>query len=256
MINYYIAKLYIRHCMADIRINDVPLLRQYIDAELTSEMPVNYLIESSGIQEFKVNICPLLGGLSLHPNAMCVVEIWRYDGSDFKIIPIEKICSSSLSVDETEGVIPIKHHRELFIAEVSYQIKRWSNCEKIPETQNVKQAVIQYYQNISQLLARKQYNNFWEFVRERDNSINIALSLDEEEINNQNHMMFDYLDNGFIVQPVKDALIHYYANGRIVALLDKNLRSALQFINQDNGEVMDIELLLGIKKGYNNFSII
>ena len=255
--NYYIAKLFIRHCRADIRINDVPLFKQEVDADLTLEMPINYLIESSGSQLLTIQIYPNTGKLLLSSDTKCNVEIWRYDGSDLKIIPLEHICSSSLSVNETERTLPAKFDKQLFISFVSYQNFRWSDCEVIKDRPNLASEVTTYFQNIGKLLANRQYELYSEYVIDRDRKISIALSLDDDEANSRNQMLFECLSNGFVLQPIKgEKKLQFYANERLVTILEEDMRSALRFYNVETGEILAIELLLGIRKGDNSFAII
>lgn len=255
--NYYIAKLYIRHCRADIRINDVPLFKQEVDSDLTLELPINYLIESSGSQSLTVQIYPNTGKLLLSSGTKCSVEIWRYDGSGFKIIPLEQICSSSLSVNESEKTLPVKFDKQLFITFVSYQSFRWNDCEVIKNRPNLASEVTTYFQNIGQMLANRQYEKYNEYVRDRDWKISTALSLDDDEANSRNQMLFKCLDNGFVLQPIKgEKKLQFYANERLVTILEEDMRSALRFQNVETGEILAIELLLGIRKGQNSLTVI
>jgi len=254
--NYYIAKVFIRHCLVDIRINDVPLLRQNVDADLTAEMPINYLIESSGQQMLTVQMYPELGSASLLQGAKCSVVIWRYDGSGIKIVPIEQICASSLSVSGAENTIPLKYEKMLFFAQVSYRITRWSDCEEIKDSRKIAPAVATFYQEIGQMLANRQYDQYLQYVRDREWNICTALSLDEKEINKRNDLLFECLDGGFVLQPMKGNRLQFYSDKRIVTVLYKDMRPALRFYNEETGEMLAIELLLGIKKGQRELSVI
>lgn len=257
IMNYYIAKVFVRHCLADIRINDVPLLKQNVDADLTAEMPINHLIEHSGHQVLTLHVYPKLGELTLNSGAQCSVEIWRYDGSGPKIIPIEQVCSSSLAVGEADKTLPSKYDNKSFLADVSYQIQRWSDCEEITDSRKVASEVASLYQKIGKMLANKQYNQYLELLKNREQAICKALSLDEDEASLRNQMLFECLDEGFVLQPLKGGKqMHFYANKRIVTVLDDDLRSALRFQNEETGEVLAIELFLGIKKGQRSLSIV
>ena len=255
--NYYIAKIFVRHCRVDIRINDVPLFKQEVDADLTLETPINYLIEHNGSQLLTAQIYPNTGKLFLSFGSKCSVEIWRYDGSGFKIIQLEQICSSTLSVNETEQTLPVKFDEQTFFSFISYQNIRWSDCEEIKDRLNLASEVTAYFQNIGQLFANRQYEKYNEYVRERERKISTALSLDDEEANSRNQMLFKCLDNGFALQPIKEEKkLQFYANNRLVTILEEDMRSALRFKNIETGEILAIELLLGIRKGLNFLAVI
>lgn len=256
-INYYIAKLDLRQCSVDIRINDVPLLRQNIESDLMMEIPINHLIEISGNQILTIKIYPRLGELKLSLNARCNVEIWRYDGNGVKILPIEEVCKSYLSTNKLNKVNSFMFDKKVFIATVSYEILRWSGCEELKDNKNYAPAIAAYYQQIGQLLSSKQYDKYLECIKEREYNICTALSLSHDEIDIRNQMLFECLNNGFVLQPLKGGKqMQFYGNRRIVSVLDHDMKSALRFINEKTGEILAIELFLGIKKGDKGFSII
>lgn len=254
--NYYIARLDIRHCFVDIRINDVPLLRRNVTYDFTAEIPINYLIEYTGEQVLTVQIYPELGNFCFFPNCKCCVEIWRYDGSGSKIVPIDKLCTSLQNISESEEFLSSKSDKKVFFSDVSYQIIRWSGCEEIKDSSNIGLSVVTYFQDVGKLLANKRYHHYMDLVEERERNICTALFLDMNEVIVRNKMLFDYLDNGFVLEPMNGSRIQLYANGRIVTILDNDMKSALRFINKETGEILAIDLLLGIKKGKNVLSII
>lgn len=255
--NYYIAKLDISHCLVDIRINDVPLIKQYVDSDVTAEFPINYLIESTGNQTLEIKIYPLLNEIKFCHSTRCNVEIWRYDASCSKISPIEKVCSSNLAVSGDANVQTFMYDIKTFIANVSYEITRWSCCEEIKDIKRIAPLVAEFYQTIGLLLANKQYDNYTEYIKERELNICKSLMLGNDEICIRNEMLFECLDSGFVIQPLKGGKqMQLYANNRVVTVLDSDMKSALRFVNEETGEMLTIELLLGIKKGESKFSII
>lgn len=255
--NYYIARLVIKHCFAEIRINDVPIFKQNVNADLTLEIPINYTIEYSGLQTLKNQIYPEFGHTYISPQAKSHVEIWRYDGSSTKIVPQEQVCKSLLSIDKENKIIPLKSDSKIFISNVAYQIERWSACEEIKDIKLISTEVIEYYNKIGKLLERKQFDEYLRYIKERECNICTALYLDENEISKRNDILFQYLNNGFILKPMTHKKqIQSYANNRIVTILDYDMRSALRFFNPETGEILAIELLLGRKHGQNSLCII
>lgn len=247
----------VRQCMADIRINDVPILRQNADADVSAEMPINHHIEFSGSQTLTVKMHPLMGDVSFLVGALCEIEIWRCDGSKQKIIPIEQVCSSSLIVEETETMLPFKYDKKMFVVDVPYRILRWGDCVELPEARRIAPMVSAFYQKIGQMLANKQFSQYAESVRDRELNICHALYLNEIEVDIRNQSLFDYLNSGFTMQPLKGGKrLQLYADKRIVTVLDEDTRPALRFLNHETGEALAVELLLGVKKGQRELSII
>lgn len=254
--NYYLAKVFVRQCLIDIRINDIPLLRQNVDADFTVEMPINYLIESSGCQALTLQMYPKLGNTTLISSAQCSVEIWRYDGGGYKIIPLEQVCSSALSVTAADTTLPFKYDKQLFRSDVAYRITRWGDCEEIKDSRDIAPAVAEYFQEIGRLLADRRYDRYLEYVGNRERNICTALSLDGNESDKRSRMLFECLDNGFVLQPMKGGRLQFYANQRVVTVLNKDMKSILRFANKETGEMLAVELLLGIKRGQKELCIV
>ncbi len=255
--NYYVARIFARRCFADIRINDVPLIRQDVVEDLSADMPINYFIESSGIQNLSLQITPVLGNISFSEGAECSIEIWKYDGSKEKIYPIKPVCASTLKVDKGELGLPLKMDKRMFDAEVSYHINRWDKCKVLNKSRELSAVVITYFQNIGQILEARQYGRFAELIMEREANICNALGVDKRDSDARNKILFECIDNGFIICPIKESkFLEYYANGRIVTLLDKDMKSALRFKNYETGELLVMDILLGIKENQSGLSII
>lgn len=255
--NYYIAKVAVSQCTADIRINDVPIFRKSVDGDLTTELPINHHIEFSGIQEFSVTIRPLYGNAAFLSGEKCEVEIWRYDGSESKIVPLEQMCAGSLIVGEAEVMLPFKQYNQVFAADVSCPISRWNDCIEIKDSRKVGPAVAAFFKKFGQTMADKQYSQYMEFVREREVKICRALLLGEEEVSKRNKMLFDFLNQGFVLQPLTGGKrLQLYAHNRVVTVLDKDYGPSLKFVNEDTDQALRIELLLGFKKGHVDLSVI
>ena len=255
--NYYIAKVTVRQCMADIRINDVPIFRKNVDGDLTTELPINHHIEFSGVQELSIKLHPLLGRETFLSGEMCSIEIWRYDGRSHTIIPIEEVCSSTLTVDENKKLLPFLYEKKAFASIVSYTINRWNDCVEIKDSRRITSEISALYKTIGQLLSDGQESQYMQYVRDREVNICSALLLGEDEVKLRNKMLFECLNRGFVLQPLEGRKrLQFYANNRVVSILDQNYGPLLRFVNEDTDEVLSIELLVGTKKGRRGLSIV
>lgn len=256
--NYYVARISVCQCFVDVRVNDVPLLRQDIDGDMTVEIPVNFLIERSGIQALSVYLRPAPVSFKLSQAAQCRIEIWRYDCSGQEIIPIGQVCNLNLAAKDNGMLLDLLVDRKVFYADVSYQMDRWSDCLQINDRKGISSRVAAMFQNVGKLLASKQYESYLELVKNREINICSALSLDEKETLRRSKMLFECLDGGFSFVPIKGSkVLQFYADGRAATVLDHDdMKSALRFANEETGEMIAIDLLLGIKKGNIDFEII
>ncbi len=233
------------------------MLQKNIGSDFYTEMPINHFIEFCGNQKLTIQIFPNLGQTTLLPNSMCKVEIWCYELNDLDLIPIKQICSSFISISEAKEMIPYKTDCQIFYADVIHHIIRWSDCEAIQDNENLASEVITFYNIIGEILAKKQYHKYIEYIKDRETNVCMALSLDENEKNERSQILFNHLDNGFVLHPLTgNENIHFYANRKLVVLMNNEMNSALRFINKDTDEILFIDLLIGKKKGKKHFSII
>ena len=79
----------------------------------------------------------------------------------------------------------------------------------------------------------------------------------EEEIEKRSESLIELLNDGFELVPMKGGkVLQYFADNRGVTVLDHDLKPALRFANEESGEMIGIELILGIKKGKTEFEVI
>lgn len=255
--NYYVAKIFATQCIVDIRINDVPIIRQILDYDLTCELPVNYLIEKSGIQKFTVEVKPLPGKIKLEKVAKCEVEIWKYDGSGYELRPLELVCKSALAAKDSEIPIDVLFDRKEFLASVSYEISRWGDCIRLDNARKIGRQVASIFQRIGNELSAKNYDYYSDLVRNREINICKSLLLGEDEIEKRSESLIELLNDGFVLVPMKGGkVLQYFADKRAVTVLDHDLKPALRFANEESGEMIGVELILGIKKGKTEFEVI
>lgn len=255
--NYYMAKVFARRCRMDIHVNDIPVIRSDVEGDLSTTIPINYLIESSGTQNVCVQISPLSAALGLSASSECEVEIWRYDGSVEPMVRSERACTVSLTVGKAEQALPLKRQYAVFNAEVPYQISRWSDCERLENSRVASSEVAGFYQRIWKMLNEKQYDKYLGLIRKRELDICKALLLDESELDVRNQMFFECLNGGFELCPMKGKkILEFYADRKVVAVLDEDFRSVIRFRNPETGEILVVDLFAGRKKGENNLSII
>lgn len=254
--NYYVAKIFARKAFVDIRINDIPLLKLDIEDDFTAEIPINYLIESSGCHTLMIRIFPNMGSTLPAKESECSVDILCFDGAGDTLVEKERVCSLRSSGDNKRIIVPDVQEKQ-FVAEVSYNISRWRDCEKIEENLSISSKVAKYYQKIWNLLSEKNYEGYLDLIQERERIICKSLMLNEENIRTRNELFFDCLKDGFELCPMKGKkTMEFYAGRRIVSVLDLDLKPAIRFKNFDSGEILTIEILLGIKIGQKEFSII
>lgn len=255
--NFYIAKIFVRRCMVDIRINDVPLLKGEVSGDATVQRPINHLIEASGFQKLTAAILPVTEDLTFPKGIQCNIEIWKCDGSGHRLMPLNKVSTLSLGADDIGLLSMPTEDSKVFTAEVDYLIERWSVCERLSIGKELNRKVAAFYKNVSNLLSTKQFDKYASLIRQRENNICCAMYLGEEEIERRQAMLVECLEGKFELMPLAGhKKLQYYADRRLVSILNEDMKSALQFVNPETAEVLSVDLMLGFRKGGNELSVI
>lgn len=253
---YYIAKVFARQCVLDIRINDIPLIREIVDAEINFERPINYLIEKTGKQTLYINVLPIPTSDRKIQKYELDLEIWKCDAGGLKLVSVEQV--AKVKYDSKDNIDNSSHiKKKLFIAEVGYEISRWSNCEVLSLKTDIKSLVISYIKNLTEILCTKQFNRYFQMIERRELAICHSLYLSESEVQKRMNMLTECLSNGFEYVPIKgNKKLQYFGNHRVVSVVGEDLKSAIQFYNHATKETLTMEFLFGIHRGTNELSII
>jgi len=252
--NYYTVKVFARKCILDIKINDMPLIRQELRGDISFERPINHLIEKSGEQNLEINTLPI----SLEDSkAEYNVEVWRYDASGLKLTRGYNVMTVSSKENEADWLMSSLSNKRCFIAEVGYVISRWSGCETIKVGRKIAPMVVSFMKDLSQILSTKQYDRYAQLIATRERNICKSLYLGEAEVKKRMGMLVDCLNSGFELVPLEGhKKLQYYGNRRVITIIGEDMKSALQFTNPMTGEILSLEILLGFPLGKAELSII
>lgn len=254
--NYYTTKIFARQCIIDIRINDIPLIREIVDSELNCERPINYLIEKTGKQMVSISILPCPSFSTITDNYELVVEIWKCNVEGQKIRRVDKVVSIVHNSEEYKSkrssVI-----KKIFMAEVGYEMARWSNCQVIDGKTDIKALISSYLNKLTKILSTKQFEVYAHMIEQRERNICHSLYLGETEIQKRMDMLIECLNGGFEYVPIRGLKkLQYFGNHRVVAVVGEDLKPVIQFYRRDTEESLTMEFLFGIHEGSNDLSII
>lgn len=254
--NYYIAKVFARRCTIDIRINDIPLIREIVGDEINFERPINCLIEKTGKQTLSINVLPIPSLDHKIENHELDLEILKCDAGGHKIVSVDKVAKVKFDNKDIIANNPYTIKKS-FMAEVGYEISRWSNCEVLSLKTDIKSLVVSYIKNLTEILSTKQFDRYSQMIEQRELAICHSLYLSEIEVQKRMNMLIECLSNGFEYVPIKgNKKLQYFGNHRVVSVVGEDLKSAIQFYNYETEETLTMEFLLGIHTGTNKLSII
>lgn len=246
MNNYYIAKIYAAFCSIEIRVNDVALLRREVYDEITAMLPVNHLIEKSGLQTLSVTATPLAKELENPALSSFDVKILRCDSSSGKLVPAEEMCAATSQSAPDAVPVSLPRISKAFMADVPYRIDRWGDCRRIEHGRNVAREAADFFLNVGQTLAAGNYEAYAQMVNNREVAVCTALYQGSHHVAQRNKILIDTLAKGFVYTPITGKkIIEYYAHDKLITILDEDRQSALRFENPVTGEIMVLDLLLG-----------
>lgn len=254
--NYYIAKVFAKFCILDLRINDIPLMRQAIPGDIYFERPINYLIEKSGEQLLTVSISPLPSADLTDKNCELNVEIWRYDANDHILSAIESVTTVRYNSNENPTLkIPVM--KRTFVAMVGYEMERWNRCDVITAKTDIKPMVVSFMTKLTDVLTTRQFEKYARMIDRREHDICRSLYLGDEEVKKRMDILVDCLENGFEYIPIKGhKKLQYFGYRRVVSVVGEDMKSAIQFYNRNTEEILTMDFLLGIPTGSDKLSII
>lgn len=263
MFNYYIAHIGITNCIADVRLNDVPLFLGSERGYQSFSLPLNPCIDHNGKQLLTIVMTPPSWQNDNDNNeesgneSSIWVEVTLFDGKSNTLDRRETVVASRLYSENKSFPLSIKHDEKIFQASIDNPVTRWHDCINLNDGRDIQSPVLTYYNRLLKVFKNKQYDTYNSLIATREKELVKALGLDENEIINRQRMLEDTLSQGFeAVSMTGEEKIHFFAGGRALSLLTMDNKPALRFFNNQTGEFLGLDLMLGIKQGTRQFAII
>lgn len=259
MFNYYIAHIGITNCLADIRLNDVPLFIGGDKGYQSFSIPLNPCIDHNGLQMLTATMMPPTWRIEKDSDGegSIWVEVALFDAHNGQIERQDTIVRSKLVHDGKSMLTSFKIDNKPFEAYIDNPVSRWNECMRLDDGRNLMPVVLTFYNRLGKILKNKQYDIYSSLISTREKDLVKALGLDEKEIVFRQQMLEDTLSDGFeLVELSGDEKIHFYAGGRVLSLLTIEYKPALRFFNKETEDFMGLDLLLGIKQGSHQLTII
>jgi hypothetical protein len=255
--NYYTIKVFASKCLLQIRINDLPLIRQAIEGEISFERPINHLIEKSGEQRLEISIAPLPSLEEMMVSPVLKFDLSCYEISGKRLADKQNVPLISDGKSMVDLSLPVQLLKRKFNADVGYEMKRWSACEPIDVRRKIVPEVAQYIKNLKTILTLKQLDKYAVLIANREHNICKSMYLGESEIQKRMGILTQCFNSGFEPVPLEGRMkLQYYSNRRVVEVIGEDMKPALKFRNPQTGEILTIETLLGFIPGKKGLSII
>ena len=252
MINYKAVA-----CFFDIQINEVSICSMNMDKQLTTTIPINYLILESGLQKVSVKLLPILGESLLNEETDFSMKIQL-----FEVEPSfrhkEDILEYQISLENEEiKSLPVLIYETSFNADVPFRLTAWQNSLDLRDISNLNELVDKIYKKITSTINEKQYDKFIEMLYEREENMSKSLYLSSKEKEDRMQELIADFENGFKLIPLsEDDSIQFYNKGKVIRLIKRDGESAIRFFSEETGEEMTLEILFHLKDGATELSII
>ena len=233
-------------------------------------LPLNLLLLNAGKKNVIIKVYPRDGEDYLTKYANASVTIYRAADKDTSLKDYQQIAEFNLPQGLEEQKLPYYEAKLMIDVDVPFtydqELATSINLKNVP---NIEQKIVEKYKQLRQLCIEfKEFELHDQLLHEAGKYFNVLYNNTYEEISkNMKKGKWGLINNDprilireFI--PIENYTIQYYANGKIVALWQKNLRPMLYMkahIKNDEGEERNIEggdpIFLYMPQGSNELKV-
>ncbi len=224
-------------CYFEVFINDIPCYKDYRDSRAGSAFDINQCIFKNGTQKVTYKMYP---ATDENPDAEKFVqstylslELKSYDK---KNKDADDIIYQDYKTPEIDGIDQYGDSAKIFIAtgknyyegsftfeaEVPYQLKGFEKMQDLRklDAKVLQNKLLNKYQEVWQVYQNKQYDDIARISYENLRDQFIAKFDDKKQISEVWEMLTDiYKQPTFEMQPLKDYKLQFFADGKLVALM-------------------------------------
>ena len=243
---------------------------RFIDNNGQSTMlPLNVLLFNAGKKNVIIKVYPRDGEDSLSKYANASVTIYRAADKDTSLKDYQQIAEFNLPQGLEEQKLPYYEAKLMIDVDVPFtydqELAASVNLKNVP---NIEQKIVEKYNQIRTIcINRDEIVYHREFLHSSGIVSNTTYENTYEEIKNSYKMKPMLIDSDSRITnheflPIENYTIQYYANGKIVALWQKNLCPMLYMkarVKNDEGEERNIEggrpIFLYMPQGSNELKV-
>ena len=232
-------------------------------------LPLNFLLFNAGKKNVIIKVYPRDGEDYITKYANASVTIYRAADKDTSLKDYQQIAEFNLPQGLEEQKLPYYEAKLMIDVDVPFtydqELATSINLKNVP---NIEQKIVEKYKQLRQLCINLDQIGFLKEINHTAGHFsNVLYNNSYSEIKKSTEKTMGVVDNDprilhreFI--PIENYTIQYYANGKIVALWQKNLRPMLYMkahVKNDEGEERNIEggnpILLYMPQGSNELKV-
>lgn len=257
-------------------VNDVPISLNLFWGEITHKsgrkaspyVPINSAILKSGKYKIIGRIYPRYGQKSLDFNSYLEMEggfqksdDWDHQYLIFTIETPARIHKDGKIYNPITG-FPYFELRTEIEVEVPYEVEGWSHSVNLKkeEENRLKQDLQQRYDEIRQIITKKDSAAFRKLIQEREDLLAIVYYLSDKEKNKRiNELIEEVMGDEYAIAPYpKEAQMLFFAEGKMVTLVDPiNREGIIRLVNKkDPNDIISLDFRFHRKQKGGQLSVI
>ncbi|WP_426481972.1 hypothetical protein [Chryseobacterium sp. R2ACT005] len=258
---YYTIDFTAVYCQFEILVNDIPVIAMETEGQMSPNVPVNFGISSSGEQKIEIKLLPVAGEQHIDSRTAFQYTVKLFDVFNDKFVH-EKDCGSfQFSEKETAKKQPSLHHKSSFQAEIPYEMMKWEHSRDLlsisKDNSYLGTKLDSAYKKISSLISSKQYEAYFEMIRNREKNMASSMYLSDADTKARLNSLLEDFNNGFKMMPLpEDRILKIYGNGKLATYKKINGEPAFFLYKDQTGEELMLELMFHIPQGKEEFEVI
>lgn len=243
-------------CHLIIRVNDVEVFSLNIDGQMSTEIPINMGILSSGIQDIEVIGYPLKGEMHLHKDSYIRYKPILYDVENNQFRLLETL--------DNRNTAPVKDHdkflihKSTFEAKVPYVLEAFQNGVNLKNANlDIKEKLISEFSKIVKLINTNDLQNFVKSYSKKEINNAKSMFLGAGESKDRMQKILDDITSGFKAAPISnDVHVEYMGYGKLATLKRTDGLSALYLENDETNEELILQINYFMPEGGEELEII
>lgn len=250
---YYLLEFSVAACRFIVEINDQEILNLVIEDGMSSMLPINHGVFTSGNQKVKIRLNALNDeNFVLDPaTKFKIIEYSAGNTLEFKNIIVE------FEPDlKNNGKKPSYEALTDFNSVVPYEIASWREGMNLMDINKLDERLDHFYSNVKALFKRKDYQEIRTVFAKKENNIAAMMYLNQEQSDARLNSIFDDMDNGFEFDDNAIAVPYFFKNGKVVSFRDPAGNPAIKLVNYNSGEEIYVELNVMMNKSKMIFEVV
>ncbi|UKB80817.1 hypothetical protein [Chryseobacterium sp. MEBOG07] len=258
---YYTIDFTAVYCKFEVLVNDIPVIAMETEGQMSPNVPVNFGISSSGEQKIEIKLLPVTGGQYIDSRTKFEYTIKLFDVFNDKFVH-EKDCGNfQFSEKETVKKLPSLHHKSSFQAEIPYEMMKWEESRDLlsisKDTSYLNNKLDSIYKRISSLIESKQYDAFFELIKNREKNMALSMYLGNDDAKARLNSLLEDFNDGFKIMPLPEGrVLKIYGNGKLATYKKLNGEPAFFLFKEKTKEELMLELMFHIPQGKEEFEVI